>query len=129
MVNDSCKVLVVDDNHDAADTSVMLLHSWKHEAVAVYSAAECITIARQFDPDIVLMDIGLPGMNGIDVAKELQAICPGVRIIGVSGFTQKDIVRRSRAAGFTDYLVKPVAPTELKDAVDTQCSISRDTYP
>jgi CheY-like chemotaxis protein len=120
-MTEACKVMVVDDNRDAADTAVMLLALWDHEAVAVYSAEECLEVAREFRPDVVLMDIGMPGKSGFDVAGELQQICPSARLVALTGFTRADIRRRAKDEGFADFLVKPVAAEELKDTVDTQC--------
>jgi len=120
-VTEACKVMVVDDNRDAADTAVMLLALWNHEAVAAYGADECLDVAREFRPDVVLMDIGMPGKSGFDVAKELQQICPSARLVALTGFTRADIRRRAKDEGFADFLVKPVEAEDLKDAVDTQC--------
>jgi len=121
MTRERCKVLVIDDDRDGADSAVMLLQIWGHEAVAAYSARDGLAAALDFDPDVVLIDIGLPGKNGFDVASALRVSCPGVKLVAVPGFTQADIVKRSRAAGFDDHLVKPAAPAMLKDVVDTQC--------
>jgi CheY-like chemotaxis protein len=126
MAADACKVLVVDDNRDGADAAVMLLRIWGHEAVAAYSGHECIAQAKTFDPDVVLMDIGLPGMDGFRVKEELEQHCPGVKVIALTGFTQADIIRRSREAGFTDYLMKPAGAAELKHVVDRQCAVSKE---
>jgi len=120
-----CRVLVVEDNRDAADSTVMLLESWGHEAKAAYSAAECIAVAKEFDPDIVLMDIGLPHKNGFTAKRELDVDCPGIRVVALTGFTQADIVRRSRNEGFADHLLKPAPPEELKDVVDHQCALAK----
>jgi FixJ family two-component response regulator len=114
--------MVVDDNHDVADSAVMLLQHWKHEAVAVYSAADCLAIAREFRPDVILMDIGLPGKTGFEVAYELREICPDAKLVAITGYTEADIVRRAKDEGFCDFLLKPVETRALKDAVDTQCS-------
>ncbi len=120
-----CKVLVVDDNRDSADSAVLLLELWGHEAVAVYSGADCITTAQSFDPDVVLMDIGLPGKDGFGVKEELDRICPGVRVVALTGYTQASILRRTRESGFADRLVKPVEPTELKQTVKRECEIAK----
>ena len=61
MDEEPCRVLVCDDNRDAADAAVTLLQIWGHQAMTAYSAAQCIAVAKVFNPDIVLMDIGLPG--------------------------------------------------------------------
>jgi CheY-like chemotaxis protein len=119
--NEPCRVLVVDDHRDGADSAVMLLRVWGHDAIAAYSPQEALALARSFDPDVVLIDIGLPGKNGFDLGQELAQICPGVRLVALTGFTQADIVRRSREAGFASHLVKPVPPPVLKDVVDSQC--------
>jgi CheY-like chemotaxis protein len=127
MASQPCKVLVVDDNRDAADAAVMLLRIWGHDSVAAYSGSECIALAKTFDPDVVLMDIGLPGKDGFRVKEELEQYCPGVKVIALTGFTQADIVRRTRDEGFTDYLMKPAGPAELKHVVDRQCVASKDS--
>jgi CheY-like chemotaxis protein len=105
--------------------TVMLLQQWGHESVAAYSAARCLAVAKDFDPDVVLMDIGMPGKDGFDANRELQQLIPGVKVIALTGWTRADIVRRTRKEGFADHLVKPVEPAELKCAVDDQCAISK----
>ena len=125
MTTDLCKVLVVDDNRDAADSAVMLLQIWGHEAVAAYNGTECIETAKRFDPDVVLMDIGLPGRDGFGVKEELERTCPGVRVVALTGYTRADITRRVREEGFAAHLVKPVEPPELKNAVNEQCTIAK----
>jgi CheY-like chemotaxis protein len=125
MEQQSCKVLVVDDNHDAADAAVILLGIWGHEALAAYSPAECIAVASAFDPDVVLMDIAMPGKDGFEVTRELKESCPGVKVVALTGYTQADIVRRSRVDGFEEFLRKPVEASELKNVVDKQCAAAK----
>lgn len=125
MTTDSCKVMVVDDNRDVADSSVMLLRSWGHEAIAVYSGEECVAKAKDFDPDVIIMDIGLPGHDGFEVKERVEKICPGVRVVALTGYTQVDIVRRARAEGFANHLLKPAEGAELKKAVKEQCEIAK----
>jgi CheY-like chemotaxis protein len=125
MASDLCRVLVVDDNCDAADSAAMLLRQWRHEALAVYSGAECLAAAKAFDPDVVLMDLGMPDKDGFAVKDELEKLLPGVRVIALSGFTQAHIVRRTRDAGFTTFLRKGGDPHEIKEAVDSACAIAR----
>jgi CheY-like chemotaxis protein len=124
---ESCKVLVIDDERDGADSAVMLLRMWGHEAVAAYSPDEAIKIGREFQPDVVLVDIGLPRKNGFEVAKELKECCPGARFVALTGFTQADIVRRARQDGFSDHLIKPAQPSVLKRVVDDQCATGGST--
>jgi len=125
VVTDSCKVLVVDDNHDAADAAVMLLQMWGHEAVAAYSGTHCIEIAKHFDPDVILMDLGLPGRDGFAVKDDVARICPGVRVVALTGYSQADIVRRARDEGFAAHLTKPVETPELENTVKEQCAIAK----
>ena len=70
------------------------------------------------------MDIGLPHKNGFDLANELRSYCSDAKFVAITGYTQADIVRRSRAAGFAKVLIKPAAATELKEAVEAECSPS-----
>lgn len=122
MNTNSCRVLVVDDDRDNADTTAMLLQMWGHESEAAYSPEDSISKAAALDPDVIIMDIGIPGMNGVDLARELRAFCPEAKFLALTGFTQADIVRRARDAGFSDVLFKPAPASVLKDAVDTECA-------
>jgi len=125
MDEEPCRVLVCDDNRDAADAAVTLLQIWGHQAMTAYSAAQCIAVAKVFNPDIVLMDIGLPGKDGFAVKRELGEYCPAARIVALTGFTQADIARQARNDGFADHLTKPVEADELKHVVDDQCAIAK----
>jgi CheY-like chemotaxis protein len=120
--NEPCRVLVVDDERDNADTITTLLRLWGHEAEAAYSAEDAISKARALDPDVVLMDIVMPNMHGFDLANEIRRYCPEVKILALTGFTRADIVRRSREAGFADVLFKPAPAKVLKEAVETECA-------
>ena len=124
MNSESCKVLVVDDDRDNANSIVTLLQLWGHEAEAAYSGEDAISKALAVDADVVLIDIVMPGMNGFDVAKELRRLCPRAKFLALTGFTRADIVRRSRDAGFAKVLFKPAAAKELKEAVETECAAS-----
>ncbi|MBK7974534.1 MAG: PAS domain S-box protein [Deltaproteobacteria bacterium] len=109
------KVLVVDDNRDAADSLGMMLRMQGHEVVTAYDGEQALTTARQLEPDVVLLDIGLPRMSGYDVAREIRARPwrQGVVLIAVSGWGQLEDRRRSDDAGFDRHLVKPVDPDDL----------------
>ena len=119
MVKEPCHVLVVDHDRHTADNAVTLLHIWGHEAEAAYSGEHAIATARGFDADVIVMDLAMPHMNAI--AEQLRGLCPGAKFVGLTGFVQADIVRRSREAGLADVLSKPTTAAELQDAVDTQC--------
>ncbi|MCD6680148.1 MAG: ATP-binding protein [Burkholderiaceae bacterium] len=104
------RMLVVDDNVDAADTLVMLLEACGHEMRAAYSGTAALQLARQFRPDVVLCDIGLPRIDGYTVASRLRddPHFASTLLVAVSGWGTEDVKRRSRNAGFDFHLVKPV---------------------
>ena len=110
----SRRVLVVDDNQDSADSLAMLLELEGHDVRAVYSAMDALEQVDVFAPDIVLLDIGLPGMNGYDVAQRINAMPNPPRLVAVSGYAQREDKERSAAAGFSAHLVKPVDIAALK---------------
>jgi len=113
------RVLIVDDNEDAANSLAMVLKLGGHETAAVYSAAEALTHAVSFRPDVVLLDIGLPGMSGYEVAQKLREL-PGlrdVRLVAVTGYGRSDDRLRARDAGFDDHLTKPVELATLDRAL------------
>jgi len=122
MNNSPCKVLVVDDERGSADSNVSLLQLWGHEAEAAYSAEDAIAKAASLDPDVVLVDIELPVINGFDLAKELRKSCPEAKFLALTGYTQVDIVRRARRAGFERVLNKPAPAKAIKEAVDAGCA-------
>jgi CheY-like chemotaxis protein len=104
------RVLIVDDNEDAANTLAMILKLGGHETASVYTAVDALQHAAVFRPDVVLLDIGLPGMDGYEVAQKMREL-PGlrdIRLIAVTGYGRSDDRRRARDAGFDDHLTKPV---------------------
>ncbi|MGE0311490.1 MAG: PAS domain-containing protein [Lautropia sp.] len=109
------RVLVVDDNRDAADSLGMLLELAGHVAQVAYDARQGLELAERLRPDVVLLDIGLPGLDGHDACRRLRA-CPWgerIKVIAVTGWGQDDDRRRSRDAGFDHHLIKPIDPGAL----------------
>jgi PAS domain S-box-containing protein len=104
------RLLIVDDNQDAADSLAMLLELEGHEVSAVYTAQAALDEVRRFNPSVVLLDIGLPEMDGYEVARRMRAIpeLRDVRLVAVTGYGQAEDRRRTRDAGFDDHLTKPV---------------------
>jgi PAS domain S-box-containing protein len=109
------RVLVVDDNVDAAATLDMVLTSLGHESMVVHDGFAALAAVTEFRPDAVLLDIGMPGLDGYEVARRLRALQRGtqLRIIAVTGWGQEADRVKSRAAGFDVHLVKPVEPADL----------------
>jgi CheY-like chemotaxis protein len=104
------KILVVDDNVDAAMSLAQLLQLDGHQAQAVYGAQEALDQVQVFKPDIVLLDIGLPQMNGYEVARRLRELegSSRLRLIALTGYGQSEDRQRALAAGFDAHLAKPV---------------------
>ncbi len=111
----SYRILVVDDNRDAAFTLGMLLRLDGFEVRTAYDGPAALQTVESFHPQAVLLDIGLPGMDGYAVARRLREMpaLGRVLLIAVSGYNQEENRRRSLEAGFDHYLVKPVDPQLL----------------
>lgn len=109
------KMLVVDDNIDAANSLAMLLESIGHNVFVEYCAADALVRARAETPDVCLLDIGLPDMDGNQLAQEIlaQPEMTTAIMIAVTGYGQYDDIRVSKAAGFVHHLVKPVESGRL----------------
>jgi PAS domain S-box-containing protein len=106
----SRRVLVVDDNRDSAESLAMLLQMFGHEVRTAYDGHDAVRAARAFRPDLVLMDIGLPALNGYDAARAIRSEPWGrrVKLVAVTGWGAEEDRRRSQDAGFDHHLVKPV---------------------
>ena len=112
----SLKVLVIEDNRDAAETLGDLLRLFGHEIEIALTGPAGVEAARRFQPEVILCDIGLPGMDGYAVARSLreETATSGAHLIALTGYGRESDRRRTREAGFDLHLVKPVEPLELK---------------
>lgn len=104
------RVLVVDDSVDAATSMAMLLKLSSCEVEIAHDGPTALDTAGTFIPDVILLDIGLPGMNGYELAKSFRnhPTLQGVRLIAITGYGQDEDRRKSSEAGFDHHLVKPV---------------------
>ena len=114
------RVLVVDDYPDTAETMAMLLRLWGHDVCIAHDGPGALALAFTYRPDVVLLDLGLPGMDGFEVARRLrqEAAFRDVFLASVSGFTQEVDSRRAREAGCDCHLFKPVDPDQLRRLLD-----------
>jgi CheY-like chemotaxis protein len=110
------RVLVVDDNPDGADTLAMMLTIMGHDTRTAHDGQEALEAAEAFRPDVVLLDIGLPKLNGYEVARRLRAQPWGEStvLIAQTGWGQEEDRRRSKEAGLNFHLVKPIDPEDLE---------------
>jgi PAS domain S-box-containing protein len=107
------RILVVDDNIDAANSLSLLMKSMGHETRAVYDGPSGIAMAQEFSPDVAMLDLGMPVMNGYDVARALRAASVRYVLIAVTGWGHEAAKRQAREAGFDHHLVKPVSESEV----------------
>lgn len=110
------RIMIIDDNRDAADSLALLLQLEEHATLTAYSGADALTHAASFDPQFVLLDIGLPEMDGYEVARRLKVIVPRARLIAVTGYGLAGDKQRSADSGFAAHLVKPVNLTDIQTA-------------
>jgi signal transduction histidine kinase len=110
------RVLVIEDHRDSADSLRLLLQVLGHEVRVAYTGPDGVQMAAAWLPEVIISDIGLPGLDGYGVAAALRKnpATAGVLLIGVSGYGRDEDRRRARDAGFDHYLVKPAAPEELQ---------------
>jgi CheY-like chemotaxis protein len=110
-------VLVADDLQDAADSWAMMLQMMGHETRTANDGVEAVQAAAAFRPHMVLLDIGLPKMNGYEVARRIRSESRGadVVLVALTGWGQAEDKRRSLEAGFNHHLTKPIDPVALQD--------------
>ncbi len=121
----SRRILVIDDNRESADTMAVLLRVFGHEVWTAYDGPTALDLARLQPPEVVLCDIGLPGMSGLEVGRRLRQDL-GLRdvlLVALTGYGQEEDMRRSQDAGFNAHMVKPIGLDDLR------AMLSRATSP
>jgi two-component system CheB/CheR fusion protein len=110
------RVLVIEDNIDAADSLREVLEFGDHDVAVAYNGPEGLSKAREFQPEVVLCDIGLPGMDGFEVARAFRKddALKGAFLVALSGYAQPDDVQRAQEAGFEQHLAKPPSLEKLE---------------
>ena len=110
------RILVVDDNHDSALSLAMVLTMMGHETRTAHDGETALATAEEFHPDVVLLDIGLPKMNGYEVAQRIREKAWGIAmfLIAVTGWGQAEDRARSAEVGLNMHMVKPVEPSALQ---------------
>jgi signal transduction histidine kinase len=111
------RILVVDDNADAANSLAEFLRLDGHVTEAVYSAKGALQSVASFGPNVVLLDIGLPEMDGYQVARQIRSAASGVRLVALTGYGQTEDTQRTRSAGFDAHMVKPVDLDALQGVI------------
>ena len=121
------RILVADDNRDAAETMTMLLEMMGHVVRRVHDGEAALEVAATFDPELVLLDIGMPGLNGYEVCQRLRAQPNGAArtVVAVTGWGQPHDLQKSKEAGFDHHLVKPVDIQVLTGLIARKSAESR----
>ncbi|SAL02916.1 signal transduction histidine kinase with CheB and CheR activity [Caballeronia pedi] len=116
-------ILVVDDNTDAAESTAMVLRLDGHDVKVAIDGTSALQVAADSRPDVVLLDIGLPDMNGYEICHQLRTMpeCAGTLLIALSGYAGEEYRERARQAGFHHYMVKPADLSELNRIMTSSC--------
>ena len=114
------RILVADDERDQATTLALLLADEGHQVREVYRGSEVLRAVRDFDPDVALIDIGMPGMTGYDAAREIRQVLGATRplLVAVTGWKQSSDRILARLAGFDHHLAKPFDPKALLTLIE-----------
>ena len=113
------RVLLVDDSVDAAEAMSMLLETLGHEVRVMHDGPSALAMVDDFTPDVVILDIGLPGMDGFEVAREMRtrAVTKTALLIALTGYGADSDKQKARDAGFDHHLVKPVSFTAIETVI------------
>jgi CheY-like chemotaxis protein len=113
------KIVIADDNRDSADSMAMLLEAGGHEVHVAYDGVQAVETAGRTRPEVILLDIGMPKMNGFECARAIrgQAWAAATLLIALTGWGQEEDKRRALEAGFDRHLTKPVDPVKLEGAL------------
>ncbi|WP_303831584.1 response regulator [Asticcacaulis taihuensis] len=110
-----CRVLVVDDNEPSAMTLTWAIELYGYEVRTCFDGKAAIEVADQFKPEVVLLDIGMPVMDGFEVCRQLRSNpdLSGLRVVAQTGWGDAETRRKTQAAGFDDHMTKPINLDEL----------------
>lgn len=119
------RVLLVEDNADISDLIQMQLRMWGHEVSIADDGPSGLEAALGQRPDIAFVDVGLPGMDGYEVARQIRSAegADRMRLVAMTGYGRPEDRERALAAGFDAHLLKPVDPRQLQDVLDSQTLI------
>jgi CheY-like chemotaxis protein len=113
------RVLVVDDNIDAASLLAELCETMGHEVKTAHDGPQALAAIESFTPEVAVLDIGLPVMDGYELAKRIrEKLGASCRLVALTGYGQEHDRRRSAESGFAAHLVKPVDPMRVLDLID-----------
>ncbi len=117
----ACRVLVADDNRDGAESLAELLAALGGEVSIAYDGAQAVEVARSFRPDVALLDLGMPKVDGYEAARRIRSECDGrpMKIVALTGWAQDEDRRKTQEAGFDEHLVKPVDLEVLRRLLDS----------
>ncbi len=118
-LTETTRILVADDNTDAAESLALVLQSAGHTVHVSYDGAAAVEAMHSFSPEIAVLDIGMPRLNGYDAARQIRTLPGGTDcvLVALSGWGQSDDKRRAREAGFDEHLTKPVDPESLLQVI------------
>jgi signal transduction histidine kinase/ActR/RegA family two-component response regulator len=125
------RVLIVDDSKQAADSLAVLMRMWGYDVRVAYDALSAIEDARAYPPRVVLLDLGMPGVDGYEAARRLRALeqSKDALLVAVTGYAEEEDRRRARRAGFDYHLVKPAHPDELRELLQLATSVEPQSVP
>jgi CheY-like chemotaxis protein len=112
-------VLIVDDNADSAEMVAMLVSIWGHDVRVAVDGEHALEVAREYAPEVILLDLSLPGIDGYEVARRLRSGgATSALLVALSGYDRPEDRVRSRAAGFDAHLGKPIEPGAVRSLID-----------
>jgi PAS domain S-box-containing protein len=115
------RVLIVDDNEDSSELMALLIQKLGHDTCVALEGAQALALASEYQPEVVFLDIGLPGMNGFEVARRMRQIpgCETIPIVAVTGYARESDRQEAAAAGFSEHFAKPIAFDRLRSVLET----------
>ena len=122
-------MLVVDDNRDITKTLALLIEMWGHDVRVAHDGPGALAAAREYRPHVILLDIGVPGLSGLEVARRLREDVRFAKVVlvAVTGYGQEEDRRRTQAAGFDHHWVKPVDPATMEALLASPEKLKEET--